>query len=87
MARVATRTLPEELRAYSTKWLADRRTPDRIATAVGISIIAPERRRTQARAIQAAMSDAVLAALKDGVDLDVDAVEVQRRMMIAKERA
>jgi len=86
MARAGMKTLPEEKRAYSEAWLAERQT-GRIAYAVGISIIAPERRRKQALIIREAMEDAVTGALKAVVDFATEAPEIKRRMMIAREKA
>lgn len=86
LARAGMKTLPEALIAYSERWLAERKT-GQIVTAVGISVIAPKRRQVQAGYMREAMSDAVMTALREGVDLDTEAHEVKRRMMIAKEKA
>lgn len=86
-ARVQMATLPEDKRAYSEAWLSERGLLDRVVTTVGISVVAPSRRRKQALAIRHAMSESVLDSYKAGIDLDKDAVEVKRRMMIARDRA
>lgn len=79
MARTAAQSVPERLRAYSKAWLAERERA-KVANAVGISIRSPEHRRSQAEDAKAAMADVVLSAHQAGIDLDVDAAEVSRRM-------
>lgn len=86
LARVCMKSLPEELAAYSEKWLRERAI-GHVATAVGISVVAPKRRQVQAGYMREAMSDAVVTAIRDGVDIDTEAHEVRRRMMIAKDKA
>lgn len=85
-ARVQMKLLPDALKDYSAAWLKERRI-GRIVSTVGISVLAPERRAKQAANIREAMSDAVQNSVKAGLDLDVDAREVKRRMMVARERA
>ena len=86
LARSKMQTLPVEMRAYSEKWLAERRT-GRIALAVGIAVKAPPHRMSEALAKRHAMSEAVLGAVRDGVRLDTEAHEVTRRMKLARARA
>ncbi len=85
LARVESKRVPKHLKAYSRRWLKEHET-GRVAMAVGISIKASPRRMHQAVAIREAMEGAVLASVKAGVDLDEDAAEVRRRIMIARDK-
>lgn len=85
-ARAQMKSLPIEARAYSEQWLKERRV-GQIISSVGISVIAPPRRAEQAANIRAAMSEAVMDSIKAGLDLDVDAGEVRRRMLRARDHA
>lgn len=85
LARVGMETIPDTLRRYSKAWLAERAT-GRVAMGVGISINAPEHRRDQARSIRHEMSEAVLLSVRDGLDLEIDAGEISRRMTVARRR-
>jgi hypothetical protein len=85
LARLKLPTMTERQRNYSRRFLAEREAGRR-ALAVGISVNAPTHRRTQALSIRHEMSEAVLLSVRDGLDLDVDAKEVSRRMTIARGR-
>lgn len=86
LARVAMKTLPAALKDYSEAWLRERGT-GRVAHAVGISVKSISGREDRAADVREAMSDAVLLAIKDGVDLAAEPGEVKRRMMSARARA
>lgn len=97
-ARTETKSIPLKLRAYSHRWLAERNLPSglpdelrpaaermypRVVEAVGISVNAKsEWLRPVARAMQGAMSDAVMDAYAHG---KTDPVFVKARMMEARE--
>lgn len=86
LARVQTKRVPQRLRIFSRHWLKER-SAGRIALAVGISVVASgPRRKRQAIAVREAMEDAVRKSLKDGLDLDADAKEVQRRLIAARDK-
>ena len=98
-ARTRAQSIPDELRCYSHAWLAERNLPSglpdhlkpkadrlypRVVRAVGISVnaLSPQN-EPLARAIEKAMSDAVLECIADGVtDSDV----VKARMDAARLR-
>ena len=84
-ARVEMTDLDALAREYSEAWLAER-TRRRDAWGVVIAVIAPARRKTEAREIEAAMSEAVTSAIQAGVDLATEPDEIRRRMMLARER-
>lgn len=78
-------TLPPRLREYSEAWLKERET-GKIVLGVGIAVYGPPARRAQALETRAAMSEAVLAAIKSGVSLDTEPHEIRRRMMLARDK-
>lgn len=82
--------LPAKAMAYSKQWLAERET-GRTAYAVGIAvgIHGPKEPRVADRLlnIRGEMEHAVTSAVQEGVDLAVEATEVKRRMMVAREKA
>jgi len=54
---------------------------------VGVAVMAPSHRQTEADSIRHAMETAVMDAYHEGVDLLVNAPEVRRRMAIARAKA
>jgi hypothetical protein len=88
IARVQMKRIPEAARQYSREWLAERSGP--IAKAVGVACLSlsPDRYRLERAANrQAAMLEAVAAAVKAGIDIDLEAAEVRRRMALARAKA
>lgn len=86
-ARLAMRTLPPRLKAYSKRWLEERAMLPKYAFGVGIAVKASSPRTEElARAMQAAMSQAVLDAVQDGVSIEHDAPEISRRMIRARDK-
>lgn len=87
LARSKMQKISSRARQYSEAWLKERRTTV-VATAVGISVRElGNRQSARTRAMEHAMSQSVLLAVRDGVDLVTDAAEVKRRMEIARLRA
>lgn len=77
---------PQQKR-YSEHWLRELQNKTRIAAAVGIAVKASKaENRERAAHVQAAMSEAVVQAVKDGVDIELEVSEVHRRMRIARRR-
>lgn len=88
LARVSMKgSLHPRLIEYSTKWLDERRRLDMVAKAVGISVNAPPHRAKQASNIHEAMKDSVYDSIRAGIDIDLEAAEVRRRMNIARLKA
>lgn len=87
LARLKLTGIPARARRYSEDWLFSNTTRARISHAVGIAVSAPPHRQAQALEIRHAMSEAVTLAIRDGVDIDKEAPEVRKRMMLARERA
>lgn len=85
LARTKTPTLPAKLIEYSKNWLSER-TIGKVISTVGVTVGAPPYRRKQALAIRDAMSDSVKTSIKEGIDLDKEAVEVKKRMLIARDK-
>lgn len=81
-ARAGMRFIGPGAKAYSEAWLAERR---RIAAAVGIAVVSSSPRR--GFAVAQAMHEAVMESIKAGIDIDTEAAEVRRRMMIARDKA
>lgn len=88
LARTTMKTgIPKHLVEYSKRWLNERRTMSIVENAVGISVNAPAHRAKQAGNMREAMQDSVFDSLRAGIDLDLEAVEVRRRMNIAARKA
>jgi hypothetical protein len=88
IARIQMKRIPEAARQYSREWLAERSGP--IAKAVGVAVgsMSSDRYRLErAKNRQAAMLEAVEAAIKAGIDIDLEAAEVRRRMALARAKA
>jgi hypothetical protein len=88
IARIQMKRIPEAARSYSKAWLAERSGP--VAKAVGVaclSLSSDRYRQERAKNRQAAMLDAVSAAIKAGIDIDTEAAEVRRRMALARAKA
>jgi hypothetical protein len=72
-------------RRYSEHWLREIAPKARIAAAVGIAVKARNADSAErAQHVQAAMSEAVIEAVKDGVDIESEVPEVHRRMKLAR---
>lgn len=84
-ARIEARSVPQLQREYSKAWVAERDNR-RIAAAVGISVNAPEHRKSQAQDTRMAMECAVLDAVKAGVSLIQEPTEIKRRMLVARRK-
>jgi hypothetical protein len=88
LARVQMKDIPERCRQYSQAWLFERQGMQ--AKAVGVackSLSSDKFRLERASNRQQAMVDAVDESIKAGIDIDSEAHEVRRRMMIAKRKA
>lgn len=70
---------------YSELWLKERMV-GRIACSVGLSVLAPRRRKTQAEDIRGAMTEAVTDSIKAGIDIDTEAPEVKHRIITARDK-
>jgi hypothetical protein len=87
MARVRMQHLSPQQKRYSEHWLRDLKGKTRIAAAVGIAVKPRSGdSRERARDVTFAMGEAVLLAIKDGVDIDLEAPEVRKRMASARLR-
>jgi len=84
MARVRAKFTPERSRRYSRHWLAERER--RIAAAVGIAVKVPLSRRALGDELHHEMRESVLLSHREGLDLDLDAPEVRRRILKARAR-
>lgn len=87
LARIQMKAISPQQKRYSEHWLREWENKTRVVAAVGIAIKAfrPENAERAAQ-VQAAMSDAVLLAVKDGVDLNLETAEVIRRMSVARKK-
>jgi hypothetical protein len=87
MARVRMESLSPQQKRYSQAWLREHDINSKIVAAVGIAVKPRSSDdRTRASDVTAAMSDAVLQAVKDGVDLDLEVPEVRKRMSDARQK-
>lgn len=87
LARTQMVHISPQQKRYSEHWLREIAGKTRIAAAVGIAVKASKaENRERAAHVQAAMSEAVIQAVKDGVDIDLEVPEVHRRMRIAKRK-
>lgn len=83
-ARVRMNQISPQAKRYSEHWLRELQHKTTIARAVGIAVRAWRQENAQrALDVREAMSDAVLQAVRDGVDLEREVPEVHRRMKIA----
>jgi hypothetical protein len=88
LARVQMKNIPERCRQYSQEWLFERQGIQAKAVGVACKSLSSDRFRIErAGNRQAAMLDAVDESIKAGIDIDSEAHEVRRRMMIAKRKA
>lgn len=87
-ARIRMEKLSPEQKRYSEHWLREMKNKTKIAAAVGIAVKALRGEdRERAANIQAAMSEAVLVAIKDGVNIETEIAELHRRMKAAHDGA
>jgi len=87
LARVRMLHLSPQQKRYSEHWLREMAPKTRIAAAVGIAVRARNAGSVERAAqVQAAMSEAVLEAVKAGVDIETEVVEVHRRMKLARQK-
>lgn len=84
-ARVAMTTLPEDLRAYSEQWLAERRTTTDAWT-TGVMVRDAALGKPRGLGVEDAMVDALERALDAGLSARDDAPEIRRRMLAARQR-
>jgi len=84
LARVRARFTNVRERMYSRHWLAERER--RVAAAVGIAVKVPVSRRALGEDLRHEMQESVLSSHRQGLDLDLEAPEVKRRMMQARAR-
>lgn len=82
LARTKMKNLHPKLVKYSKAFLAER-ARSKIVTGVGIAVKAPIWRQAHALELRATMERVVETAYKEGVDLDVEAAEVSKRMQQA----
>jgi hypothetical protein len=86
-ARVRMLRISPQQKKYSEHWLRELESKTRIAAAVGIAIKAFKSENTQrARDLQGEMAEAVLLAVRDGVNIESEVPEVHRRMAAARQR-
>lgn len=87
LARSKMNTIPKNLQNYSLSWLKERETT-KIVHAIGISVgfhnETNHKKRARALEIRESMSDAVITAIKEGVDLETEISEFKNRMMTAR---
>jgi hypothetical protein len=86
-ARVRMLRISPQQKRYSEHWLRELESKTRIAAAVGIAVKAFKSENTErARDVQAAQVEAVLVAVKDGVDIEAEVPEIHRRMKLARQK-
>jgi hypothetical protein len=86
-ARVLMKTLSPQQKCYSEHWLREHKNKMRVAAAVGIIVKSMSNAgRERARDVQHEMSEAVLLAIRDGVDIEHDVPELHQRMKRARQR-
>ena len=86
LARVKMRNLPAKLRAYSQAWLDDYAKP-RVVPAIGLAVgTTNPARATAALDLRREWEHTVMQAVRDGVDLDKDAMEIKQRCLAARKR-
>lgn len=86
LARMRAWSIPWRLREYSKRWLAERTTGG-VAAAVGVATKSLDpKMKHRALAVREAMEDAVMRSYRAGFDLDLEAREVQRRMLEARRK-
>jgi len=86
LARTRAWSIHPRLREYSRQWLAERQSPG-VQAAVGVATKALDpAMKHRARAVREAMEDSVMRSHRAGLDLDVEAPEVQRRMLVARRK-
>jgi hypothetical protein len=86
-ARVRMATISPQQKRYSEHWLREHKSKTHIAAAVGIIVKSMSSAgRERARDVQGEMSEAVLLAVRDGVDIEHEIAEMHDRMMRAKQR-
>jgi hypothetical protein len=84
-ARVRMLRISPQQKRYSEHWLRELESKTRIAAAVGVAVKAFKSENIErARDAQSAQVEAVLMAVKDGVNLEAEVAEVHRRMKLAK---
>ena len=87
LARVRMNSISPQQKRYSEHWLRELASKTRIAAAVGIAIKAWSiENKERAFHVQSAMSEAVIQAVKDGVDIETEIPEVHYRMKIARSK-
>jgi hypothetical protein len=85
-ARVRMLRISPQQKRYSEHWLRELESKTRIAAAVGVAVKALNSEIVErARDVQSAQVEAVLAAVKDGVDIEAEVPELHRRMKIARQ--
>jgi hypothetical protein len=87
LARVRMQHLSPQQKRYSEHWLREIAPRTRVAAAVGIAVKARSDESAEwARHVEMAMSEAVVEAVKDGVDIESEVSEVHRRMKLARSK-
>jgi len=85
LSRVRMLHISPQQKRYSEHWLREIAPKTRIAAAVGIAVKARNAESAErASDVQAAMSEAVIAAVKEGIDIEIEVPEVHRRMKLAR---
>jgi hypothetical protein len=86
-ARVRMHRISPQQKRYSEHWLRELESKTRITAAVGIAVKAFKSENAErARDMQSAQVEAVLLAIKDGVDIEANVPEIHRRMKLARQR-
>lgn len=86
LARLELKRIHPDAKRYSEKWLLERRGP--IAKAVGVAVMSKSSSSTETRRknVESAMLYSLNCSINAGLDIDADAKEVRRRMLIAREK-
>lgn len=86
-ARIRMRNISPLQKRYSEHWLRELESKTRIAAAVGIIVKSLSKAGAgRAQDVQAEMSEAVVQAVKDGVDIELEVKETHARMARARQR-
>ena len=86
-ARIRMLRISPQQKRYSEHWLRELANKTRVAAAVGIAIKPFKAEYAQRAAdMRHEMSEAVLVAVRDGVNIESEVPEVHRRMAAAKQK-
>jgi hypothetical protein len=86
-ARIRMERLSPQQKKYSEHWLRELKNKTKTAAAVGIAIKPFKADNAQrVRDLQGEMAEAVLLALREGVNIESEVPEVHRRMKLARQK-